>query len=354
MSADNIKTAGRNVKIELIRIIACYIVVMYHIRDMAFKSNGELSETVVFFECICTICVVTFFMLTGFFIYNKKGNIIADWLKLLKGFFKQIFIPFLLISIITIIFHDYFISKDTFVSCMRNISLIKIVNDLYMSLRYFRAEYLPGTAAHLWYIFSYFLIILFYPLTRLFLTKLPKLVVYTFLVILGILLIANDYLIFYGNPTLNFIFDIIKKPIYYSAVGHVVYNDILKKKIDNIKSDSYIINLPFFCFSILFYIISFISLFITQKNYYLGENGQYVYTSWLSIFSLLLTTCYIFIVYNLNFDKIIVRDTMKEKILFFSSKTFGIYLVHYLISTKLNSIGFRDFFANLCFIILII
>ena len=110
----DIKTK-RNVKIEIIRLIACFAVIWYHIRELPFKSNGELSETAVFFECICTICVMTFFLITGFFIYNKKGNIIYDWLKMLKKFFINIFIPFIIICIITLIFHDYLISKNSFV-----------------------------------------------------------------------------------------------------------------------------------------------------------------------------------------------------------------------------------------------
>ena len=98
---------NRNVKIELIRLIACMAVIWYHVRELPWKTNGELSETAVFFECICTICVMTFFLITGFFIYNKKGSIIENWISLIKKFFIQVFVFFIIVSIFTIVFMTF-------------------------------------------------------------------------------------------------------------------------------------------------------------------------------------------------------------------------------------------------------
>ena len=199
----------RNVKIEIIRLIACFAVIWYHIRELPFKSNGELSETAVFFECICTICVMTFFLITGFFIYNKKGNIISDWIELLKKFLINIFIPFIIVCIITLIFHDYLISKKSFVYCVQNIDIKYIAEKLWQSIKTFDVAPLPGTAAHLWYIYSYAIIIIAYPITRYILTKMPKHVGYIILIILTICMIVNDYHLYFGDPTYNKIFQII-------------------------------------------------------------------------------------------------------------------------------------------------
>ena len=345
----------RNVKVEIIRLIACMAVIWYHVRELPWKSNGELSETAVFFESLCTICVMTFFLITGFFIYNKKGNIFSDWLSLIKKFLTQVFVPFLFVVIFTIIFHDFLISKDTFIGCILKFSIVNIFTSLYDMLRYFTVIYLPGTAAHLWYVFSYAIIIIAYPITRFVLTKLPKYVGYIILAILTICMIVNDYYLFFGNPTYNLIFKIIHKPIYYSAWGHVLYNDILKKYVDcdgaqncariTRAYEPVIINIPMFVTAFVIYVITFIALFLTQVNYYLTLNGEYVYTSWLSLYSLVLTSAFVVMAYNINFEKFL-NEKINNIIYFISNRTLYIYLIHYLIITKLMSVGFQNIFTN--------
>ncbi|MBR3288528.1 MAG: acyltransferase family protein [Lachnospiraceae bacterium] len=342
---------NRNIKIEIIRLIACMAVIWYHVRELPWKSNGELSETAVFFECICTICVMTFFLITGFFIYNKKGSIIENWLSLIKKFFKQIFIFFILVSLFTIVFHDFLISKESFVGCIANTSLEKIGATLFDTFRHFSANYLPGTAAHLWYIFSYAIIIIAYPITKFVIDRFPRLAIYIILVLLTICMVINDYYLFYGNPSYNLIFKIIHKPIYYSLWGYVLYNDIIKKYIDEKleaypnKNNVFIINKPIFFISFILYAVTFVLLFKTQVAYDLGTNGEYVYTSWLSTYSLFLTTAFVLFVYNLNLDRFL-NDKINNAIYYLSSKTLGIYMIHYLIITKFLSIGFQSRFTN--------
>ena len=95
----------------------------------------------------------------------------------------------------------------------------------------------------------------------------------------------------------------------------------------------------------LVYIITFVLLFKTQVSYYLTTNGEYVYTSWLSTYSLFLTTAFILFVYNINFDNFF-NDKINNMIYYLSSKTLGIYMIHYLIITKFLSIGFQSRFTN--------
>lgn len=341
----------RNIKIEIIRIIACMAVIWYHIRELPWKSNGELSETAVFFECVCTICVMTFFLITGFFIYNKKGPIISDWISLIKKFISQVFVLFIVVSIFTIVFHDFLISRQSFIYCVQNISINNIFTTLFNSLRFFTANYLPGTAAHLWYIFSYAIIIIAYPITRYVMTKLPKWVGYTILIVLTICMVINDYFLFFGDPTYNLIFKIIHKPIYYSAWGYVLYNDIMVKYIDEklekaIDRDKvFIINKPLFIVSLITYAVTFILLFKTQVAYDLGTNGEYVYTSWLSTFSLILTTSFVLLIYDINIERFL-NEKINNVIYYISSKTLGIYMIHYPIITKFLSIGFQSRWTN--------
>ena len=346
MEKSSLKKDSRNIKVEILRIIACFAVIVYHIRELPWKSNGELSETAVFFECVCTICVMTFFLISGFFIYGKDGNIIDNWIKLLKKFFKTVFIPFLIITIICLIFHEYLISRKTFIECISSFNIVDALKTLLLSFKNFSADDLPGTAAHLWYIYSYLIIILVYPITRFIIVNFKRKYIYIILSILTIFMIINDYYLFYGNPSFNIVFKIIHKPIYYSLLGYILYVDVLKEIIDkSATSKGVIINKKLFFISIIVYLVTFILLFNTQVAYYLTTDGPYVYTSWLSTYAVVLTTAFIIFVYNLDIEKFL-SDKVKNIIYFISSKTLGIYLIHYLIITKLLSIGFQARFTN--------
>ena len=332
----------RNIKIEIIRIIACIAVIWYHIRELPFKTNGEISETAIFFECVCTICVMSFFLITGFFIYNKKNKILTDWIDLLKKYIIQIFIPFIFVAIFTIIFHEYLISRATFMGCIQNASIQNVFYTLLMSIRTFSVDPLPGTAAHLWYVYSYGLIIIAYPITRFILTKCPKYVSYIVLFIITVFMIINDYHLFFNNPSYNLFFEIIPKPVYYSAWGHVLYRDVMKKHIDKLLDDSkdsskvFIINSRIFIISAFIYALTFILLFLTELKYVETVNNGYVYTSWLSLYALILTSAFILMIYDINIERFL-NTKIENVITFISSKTLGIYLVHYLIVTKLIS-----------------
>lgn len=332
----------RNIKIEIIRIIACIAVIWYHIRELPFKTNGEISETAIFFECLCTICVMSFFLITGFFIYNKKNRILTDWIDLIKKYIIQIFIPFIFVAIFTIIFHEYLISRATFMECIQNASIQNIFYTLFMSIRTFSVDPLPGTAAHLWYVYSYGLIIIAYPITRFILTKCPKYVSYIVLFIITMFMIINDYHLFFNNPSYNLFFEIIPKPVYYSAWGHVLYRDVMKEHIDKLLDDSkdssrvFIINGRIFIISALIYALTFVLLFLTELKYVETVNNGYVYTSWLSLYALILTSAFILMIYDINIERFL-NAKIENAITFISSKTLGIYLVHYLIVTKLIS-----------------
>lgn len=328
----------RDLKVELIRLIACMSVIWYHIRRLPWKADGTLSETAVFFECVCTICVMTFFLISGFYIYDKEGSIIKNWLNLIKNFFTKVFPLFLIALIVSLIFHDYFISVKTIPECLLNIDIIYIFKTIFRSFIHLSVNGLPGTCGHLWYVYAYFFIILYYPLTRLFLKKTPDLVKYIVLFFIFVLMVINDYLLFFDNPIINFFFEIVKKPVIYTAFGYVLYHDIIEKHLQTFKLRTAIL-------STLIYIVTFILLLKTQISYDLTINGEYVYTSWLSAFSLIMTSSFVIFVYNINIYKF-VNQEIENIIYYLSSKTYSIYIVHYFIITKLLTLRFQNIFFD--------
>ena len=114
-------------------------------------------------------------------------------------------------------------------------------------------------------------------------------------------------------------FDIVKKPVYYSVVGYVLYHKIIKRFIDGklelSDKKSIIINYKVLIIAIIMYVVTFILLFKTEVRYCLTTNNGYVYTSWLSLYSLILTIAFVLIIYDINID-LFVNDKKRKTILF--------------------------------------
>lgn len=357
----------RNFKIELIRLLACLLVIWYHLRERPWKDTGELSEAIVFFECITCIAVIVFYIISGFFIYDKKGNIFKDWINLIKKFLLTIYVPFLILAVISLIFNDFFINAATISECINRIDVNYILSSLLLSIKNFSVTpSLPGTSAHFWYIYLYFVIMLVYPITRFVLTKCDRKIVYAILIVYFAYMAFNDYKIFYGDFLYNFILEIIKKPIMYSAFGYILYHDVLVKMIDEKKTDTLIINKKLFVGTIITYVVAFCLLYKTQSAYYIkSPNSPYVYISWLSFYSFVLATCFILFFYNINFDKLLnaniaeynvdtsvnkkairtaqVSAKLKDAVYFLASKTLGIYMVHYFITNMFFSYDLKKY-----------
>ena len=280
-------------------------------------------------------------MISGFFIYSKNGKIFDDWIDVLKKFFKNIFLPFIILSIIAIIFNDFFISKANIVECIKNIDFNSYSKMLFDSFTHFSVAFLKPMAAHLWYVYAHLTILLVYPITRYILTKSKK-ISYGIIIIYFIMLMTNDILVMKNIDNLNFVLNILYRPVFYSAFGYLLYNDIIKKFVFDKNSEQIIINKNLFFISLVIYIITFVLLYKVTTKYYLTINGNYVYPSWYSSLIATMASTFILMVFNINFDYFL-SDKIKNAICFVASKTLGIYLIHYFVAMKLNSIRFRDY-----------
>ena len=335
------KKRVRDIGIEVLRLMACIAVCTYHIRLFATKTDGTVSETYTLLECSLAICVMSFFFITGFFIYRKKGNVLINWFKLIINTIINIIVPSIIVVIICIILHDYFINIKTFDECIKNINVDQILDVIIAGFKDFTAGPWPGTAAHLWYIFAYLYIVISYPFVQLLINKIPKKIIMIILGYLVLIGIVNDVWIMDNDFTIHRIFDFIKKPVMYCIIGHYFYSEVLLK-IKNKDSNFLIKDFKTFVAGIIIYLVSILLMFNFQYNYYVKYDVHiYVYSSWLSMFSMFLTIGFFLIVYNIDFDKMWNED-IKNMIQYFSKQTFIVYLIHYLIVIRFVCTGFQD------------
>lgn len=332
-----------DLKVEIIRILCCFLVICYHIRPQVIV-NAEIKESVVFVEAICSICVNTFFILSGFFIYENRNNIAVSFLHVLKNFIKNIFIPFLFVAFISFIFNDAFFFKKSAIDCIKDMDILAIIKEIGVGIRYLIVYTWPLSTAHLWYVFAYAFIILFYPITKLILKYFDKRIKYLIVIILLLIWISFDVIVYYFKFEDNYYLNLVPKVITFSMIGQIVYNDFIKKHFfteDSNKSISK--NNKLLIISILFYILTVGSLFLLQISYLKNVNGFYVYTSYNSFLALVESVLVIIIIYNLNFMNYI-NDKAKHIIKIISDATYGIYLVHWSVLITLASSGIQGMF----------
>ena len=316
---------NKNLKVELFRIIAILLVILQHSLP-AFLS--KVNNTYLALDTLSSMSVCIFFVMSGFFLYNDK-----PWIKKFRNYLFNIFIPMLIVAILALIFEDFIMKQKSFVDCILTNDYIKIIKKFVRGLINWSCIPWGFVLGHMWYVFSYGFIILFYPIANYMINKLDKKILYIisicyFLymaIILNILKLAeNRY----------HIFDVM----FISIYGYILYNDIfkfLKNKIKNLKNKIILISILLTIWCILFYIICHY-----QKQIYTISSAR-IFITYNSALMILLVIITLSILYLL-----LINVDIDKKILIFSEKTFLIYLLHDDIIVLAMQYGIYNLFAK--------
>jgi len=147
----------RIVSFELLRIIACLYVITIHIL-YDYRVQAGIAWNVIFMESFVRCCVPIFFILTGYFIFQREKSIKEMYRKV----FFEIVCPVFFLSLVNSIFVEAMYNKRTLWQCIRE---YQIENVIEMFKGFLRMEY-PSPSAHLWYINALVGIYMMYPLLK--------------------------------------------------------------------------------------------------------------------------------------------------------------------------------------------
>lgn len=148
--------AGRDSRVETLRLLACFAVLVLHFKPNTFV-NGQRVFARTFVTCICTDAVGIFLMITGFFYFRKQKYTVklADCARkiLLPTMVYTAFVAFIypLLSGLTV---DWADMAGQFATGI--ITWNPIIHN----------------AQHLWYMYLYCMIVAVYPLLDIVKTKL--------------------------------------------------------------------------------------------------------------------------------------------------------------------------------------
>ena len=232
-------------------------------------------------------------------------------------------------------FQPFILNQASFIDCIRNVnfSLVPIIQAILKA----DVKYLGSLCDHLWYIFSYIKIVIWIPILWLVCketdnSKLARRIMLGLSFASAILTDIQKFGIIPVVGEIN-ILTIIPREIMYVLLGYELF--VHKDKIKNNKKICIISLIGFIILNLIRYKTE---MFYMVLNYLTDIVGRPNFMEWrytsLNIFSgiFLFLFLYSFEIKNEKISKILV---------WISDKTFGIYLIHYLILAKIDLYKFE-------------
>ena len=155
--SDGVKKA-RDPGIDLLRVIACLIVIGTHVDVM-----GTGDSTKLFIRLLLSDGVTLFFVISGFFFFKKgfKETLIRS--------LKSIVLPGIAVMFMTYLFAPFIRGEKSVLQCFTEpaFDLCGFITDVFS----WGGGIRESLASHLWYIFTYLQLVLAYPLLKPLYTK---------------------------------------------------------------------------------------------------------------------------------------------------------------------------------------
>lgn len=312
---------AKDIGIELARLIACFIVIGVHValNDM---ESGTYSLSRGFINCFLADGVSVFWLITGCFLFKTK-----NYRKLLMNTVRKIALPIAILQIFCLHF-------STFLECGGD-----FIGSLYYAFGMYGSRLkdalrlnptIPATG-HLWYCYTYIVIMVGFPIIAAFVSWMDKKQVreLAFCIVSIIIFAVNDLffnrILHFSNQGLHAMIPAVLQIIW----GHIIY-----------KNRERVYKLPNKKLFMLFFGMGIIVLNFVRR-YIVNTTGDKSIMYWHTSIGLLCSIS-ILIVCMIASGKIAEGGKFHGMILKLASHTFEIYLIHILIRMILSKLGLND------------
>lgn len=329
------KENKRDASVDLIRIVACLFVIATHMSlQVLNQAYNRIDWSRLLEKSFLADGVPLFLMITGFFIANGRS-----YKKIWKQTAVKVLLPSIIYILFTQIFYMFIINKESIVWCIQNI--VNSLNPILILKGIVTGNMatINGLCEHLWYVLTYVKIIIWVPLLWL-ICKNEKNSILTrrIVIIAGILAaIITDIQRFTVLPEIGFIkvFNIVDRSILYVLLGYELF--VHKDKLKGNKK-------VFIISSIVFLFINFIRYKIEVQymvvNSFTDIVGRETFIGWKDTCISIISGLALFAgIYSIKIN----NELLSKIILWIADKTFGIYLIHYLIIAKVDLYKFEIF-----------
>ena len=306
----------RDSSIDLLRLLACLMVIGGHVNALGADMFPKL-----FWPTLMMIGVTVFFLLTGMTFYRN-----ASFAGLLKKSFFRLFLPTVLYMIGMRLLTPMLEENKTFWQCITEFPLKEF------ALRFLTFSAGGYYGQHLWYMFTYFGLILLFPLLKLLASEespaLQKSRRYLILLALAALLVEDGFAFFTGRGT-------VLPAVVPAALLTLIGYEIERNK-EGLRTKKAVPVIAGAAFLILFAIRWLFAYRILHFGADTMENQVFVWQSFTSVLSAVSLVVFV----------ISLRKTgRKENRLLsaFGKVSFYVYLFHLPIYVFLDNRGFEKF-----------
>ena len=310
----------RNLSVDVAKLFACLIVILCHL-NFRLPNNSSSEWFHTFLSCATADGVAMFFLITGFYFFQNKS-----YKTLLIKTFKKIFLPGFFMLAFYHYFYDYFILDIPFQES--NVFSFSSTKSFLISVFTFQETQVY------WYIFSYILIVILFPILNLVYQFLEKRTIYQVLfIILSITsLILNDIL---GNSFLQFGYSF--PSVILPCAIYVLFGAILFLQKETWFSHFRI------TYGILFFFISN----LIRTSLYLKLSIQEIPNNLINYYSIFGYLSAILIVFGILKSCPTSSQTKgAQTVLFLSKYTYEIYLIHPFVIEVLNKYHFFEYMGT--------
>lgn len=309
---ENKPSIRRKTYIEVMRIIAAFLVIVNHTNsDVFLKKCDPLSFTWFFsltYFFICKVAVPVFFMITGGLLLQKVDNP------------KKSFDRVLRICVVALIFSiAYYIKANRFAP--NNMDVLEFIKTLFTS----------RATNSFWYIYAYIGLMILLPvlqrMAQVFSKNATRYFIFLSMGVMGLIPIIK---IFFGITPHHYITDMFFAP----SLG-IVFMGYYIEKYMKIDKKTFAFSGVGFVLLIAFQVIC--TCFLYQKNpaYYIKlDNWQYL--------TITLSAMCFYIVFKYLSTVVKTKETVAKALCYFGSLTFGLYLLSDMVISMT-----RPLYANL-------
>ena len=324
----------RDISVELIRVVACILVVAIHLSLQVFNQYySQVDWSRLFEKCFFTDGVPLFFMITGFFIANGRS-----YKKTWKGVWKKILIPVAIYVLFAQIFYMFITNKQTIMWCLQNAIANLNLQGILRAILTGEVIHINSLCAHLWYIFSHIKIVIWMPVLWLICKNeqtpnLARRMIMGF----GIFsFIMQDIQKFITIPADSLkVFTMVDPAILYVLFGYELF--VNKDKIKK--------NQKLCIISLILFVIANVAKYKLEMEHMVINNfydivGRSSFLEWkYTCLNIISSICLFMALYSFE----IKSERFSKIITWLSDKTFGVYLVHYLLIAKVDLYKFDKF-----------
>ena len=317
----------RDASIELIRIFACITVVLTHLSLNVFDQyHSQVDWSRLFEKCFFSDGVPIFYMIMGFFLMNGRS-----YRKIWKSTLKKVVVPVLIFVLFAQVFYMFILNKQTFTWCLQNAGANLNLQGILKTIITGDVIHINSLCSHLWYIVSYLKITLWIPVLWLLCkndnnSKLARRMIIGFGVLAALIRDIQRFVVL-PIGKIN-VFEMVDIDILYVLLGYELF--VYKDKIKNNKKVCVIAGIAFVAINVIRYKIEM--NYMVLNNFY-EITGRESFVDWKCTVLNVISAAAAFIALY-SFD--IQNEKISKIINWIADKTFGIYLIHYLLLAKID------------------